>query len=533
MEAMTTPLAELSTPIAAALERIGAGCELAVELERPADSSHGDYATSVALRSAPRLRRSPREIAEALRQELAADERFETVEVAGPGFLNVRASAAWYRAALSAIGVAGASYGAGSAELPERVLVELVSANPTGALTVGSGRNGAYGDSVARLLAFAGHRVTREYYFNDAGGQIERLGASLRARALGREVPEDGYPGAEITEVAATLAVDADADDLTWARAAIPTLMERIRASLERLRIGIDIWFSERELHSADAVSSAIERARAGGHVYESEDAIWLRTTAFGDDKDRVLLKSDGAPTYFAADLAYVDYKFERGADRLIYVLGADHHGYVARLKAAAAVLGRDPEQVDVLIYQMMTVSGERMGKRRGNVVTVDEMLDEIGVDAFRYYLVQRSHDQTIDLDVDLAVEQSSTNPVYYVQYAHARIVSILRKAEEAGVEAVAFEGWTHDPEPGERALIRKLVEWPDVVSEATARRAPHRIVAWAHELAAAFHQFHHDHYVLHEDPDVRSFRLALCDATRAAVARALDLIGVEAPEHM
>jgi arginyl-tRNA synthetase len=309
-------------------------------------------------------------------------------------------------------------------------------------------------------------------------------------------------------------------------------MIGRIRGTLERVRVHMDIWFSEAELHASGALDRAIARARAAGYVDERDGAVWLRTTAFGDDKDRVLIKTDGTPTYLAADLAYVDHKFSRGHERLLYVLGADHHGYIRRLQAAAGCLGHDPERVEVLLYQMITISGERMGKRRGNVVTVDELADAIGVDALRYFLVARGHDQAMDIDVDLAVEQSSKNPVYYIQYAHARIRSILRKDEAQG-EQVAPDGGDYVPEPQERDVIKRLAEWPGVAQEAAERRAPHRVITWAHQLAGDFHVVHHDLLVLHQDPVVRGFRLALARATGDAIRRALDLVGVEAPDSM
>jgi arginyl-tRNA synthetase len=526
------PVADLHAAISAAVAGLTGGEVPELGLERPANPDHGDYATSVAMRLAPTLGRSPREIAEELAGIVGADAAVAEVEVAGPGFLNLRLAPAWYRGALAAMLADGAAFGAGTRASDVEVLVEFVSANPTGDLTIGSARNAAYGDSVARLLAFTGQRVVREYYFNDAGNQVDLFGRSVRARRLGEEVPEGGYPGPEVAEVAAALDLPDDAPEADWSARGIELMMTRIRASLERMRVAFDLWTSEQTLHASGAVGDAIERARAGGHVFEQDGATWLRTTTFGDDKDRVLLKADGETTYFAADLAYIDVKFKRGAGRALYVLGADHHGYVQRLKAAAACLGWDPEAVEILLYQLVTVSGERMGKRRGNVITLDGLADAIGVDAARYFLVQRSHDQVLDIDLDLAVETSSKNPVYYVQYAHARCCSILRKAEDEGL-AVGGVGTAHAPEPQEAALVRRLAEWPDAAAFAADLRAPHRVVAWAHDLAGDFHAFHHDLHVLHEDVDVRAFRLAAVRATREALARALDLVGVEAPERM
>ncbi len=529
---MTDLIARLSAPIAGAAAALADGVPVDVALERPADAEHGDYATSVALRLAPMLRRSPRSIAEDIAARISDGGDYAGVEVAGAGFVNLHLSPHWYHDAVAEAAAAGTRYGAGAPAARRNILVELVSANPTGDITVASARNGAYGDAVARLVAFAGHDVVREYYFNDQGGQIDKFGASVRARRRGEEPPEGGYPGAEPSALATQLDVDPDASVEEWTAAAVPLMFARIKASLARLRIDVDIWFSERELHSSGAVDRALARARAAGHVYDRDGATWLATAQFGDDKDRVLIKADGVPTYFAADIAYIEHKFARGHDRLLYILGADHHGYVARLQAAAACLGHDPAAVEVPIYQMVTVSGERMGKRRGNVVTADELIDAIGVDAARFFLVQRSHDQTMDIDLDLAVRTERENPVYYVQYAHARARSILRRAAEEGTGPTAG-GWAHAPERQERELVKRLVEWPQVAREAADRRAPHRVVAYLSQLAADFHVFHHDLRVLHDDADVRAFRLTVTGCVGDTIGTALDLIGVEAPDAM
>ena len=529
---MSDPVRALHDSIAAAVAAMTGGEVPDLALERPASADHGDYATSVAMRLAPILGRNPREIGEALSGAVGALPGVASAEVAGPGFVNLRLDDGWYRDALSDILAAGPDFGRRPVAPGDETLVEFVSSNPTGDLTIGSARNAAYGDSVARLIAFTGGRVTREYYVNDAGNQVQLFGASARARRRGEEVPEGGYPGPEVAEIAAALPLGDDAPLEDWVEQGVAAMLERIRASLARMRVEFDLWTSERGLHDSGAVAAAIAHARAEGRVFEQDGAVWLRTTDFGDDKDRVLVKADGEHTYFASDLAYIDHKFERGATRAIYVLGADHHGYVQRLRAAAACLGRDPEAVEILIYQLITVSGERMGKRRGNVITLDELVEAIGVDASRYFLVQRSHDQTLDIDLDLATEASSKNPVYYVQYAHARCASILRKAADEGL-AVDGVGARHAPEPVERALLRRLAEWPEQVALAADQRAPHRMAAWAHELAGDFHAFHHDAHVLHEDAEVRAFRLSLVRATQEALARALGLIGVTAPDRM
>ena len=487
-----------------------------VALERPSDPDHGDFATGIAMRLAPVLRRPPREVAEELAGSADLAELVERVEVAGPGFLNLHVARAWYREALTDVLDAGDSYGAGSAARPEYVQVELVSANPTGPLTVGSGRNGAYGDSVARLLAFAGHRVEREYYYNDAGRQMELFRASVEARRRGEEPPEDGYSGEYVAELAK---MDGDP---------VPAMLARIEASLERFRIHVDTWARQSELEGE------LPRLLEEIDTYEADGAVWLRATAYGAPKDYVLIRSPergGLPTYEAADVAYMRHKFEAGFERAIYVLGADHHGHLAYLKSLAAVLGYDPERVEVLLYQLVHLiehgEAKRVSKRRGDVVFLDDLVDEIGVDAARWYLVNRGHEQTIEIDIDLARERSEKNPVYYVQYAHARIAGILRNAGRASPAAELG----HDPAPEERDLIKRLAEFPGVVAEATERRGPHAVPVYAIRLADDFHRFYRHHRVL--ESEAEAFRLGLCRATQVVIARCLDLVGVTAPERM
>jgi arginyl-tRNA synthetase len=508
----------LPDPVARLEDALAEVAGAPVELERPNDADHGDYATNVALRLAPTQGRPPRDIAAGIAAEAVERGLAETAEAAGPGFVNLHVSDAWLGTALADVLAAGDSYGAGSAETPERVQVEMVSANPTGPLTVATARNGAYGDSVARLLTFTGHEVEREYYYNDAGTQMERFYASVEAVRRGEEPPEDGYRGEYIVELAA---LPGDP---------VPAMLERIEATLERFRVHFDTWALQSE------VEAEIPEAIALLDVYEADGAVWARTSAHGDDKDRVLVRSDGMPGYFAADAAYMRRKFARGLDRLIYVLGADHHGYVGRLQALAEMLGHPRESVEVLIYQLVHVveSGEarKMSKRRGDVVFLDELLDTIGVDAARWYLVSRGHDQTIELDVDLAKQQTQKNPVYYVQYAHARIAGILRNAGEKGLVAPSHE--VEPPGPlaiEERELVKRLLEFPALAAEAAERRAPHAIPTYAIRVADDFHRFYHEHRVL--DSESEDFRLGLCLATQLVVARCLDLIGVEAPERM
>ncbi len=433
------------------------------------------------------------------------------------------------------------SAGPQSAEqVTERINVEFVSANPTGPITAASGRGAALGDSIARVLEFAGHPVTREYYVNDRGGQIDRFASSIAARMTGQPLPEDGYEGEYVAEIGRGLEAEGiDPADLdAVGRRGIALMVAAAEETLRRYNVVFDTWSSERALHESGAVERALDQAREAGHVYESEGAIWLRTTSFGDDKDRVLIRSDGDPTYLLSDLAYHHDKLERGSDRLIDVLGADHHGYVERLRAALTVLGYDPGALEVAIMQLVHVieGGERaqMSKRSGEFVTLDELIDDIGADAARFFMLQRSHDTAVDLDLDLARKTSNDNPVYYVQYAHARIASILRKAGEGAEQRAAAEFTALPVEPSERALIKRLCELPYEVSETAQRRAPHRLCAYAMEVARDFHAFYRDCQVVGaKGAGVEEARLGLCLITKRTIARTLGLLGISAPERM
>jgi len=530
-----TPIDDLRTAVEAAAAELGNGAAATPTLERPKKAGFGDYSTNAAMLLAPKLGASPREIAErlgeALRERLG--ERVDRVEVAGPGFLNVFLSDAWYEAAVAHL-LAAEDWGAGTAADLERIVIEFVSANPTGPVTAAGGRHAAYGDALARLLEFAGHDVSREYYFNDAGRQLNRLGESIRARALGEPVPEDGYPGEYVAELAAEIpnAAARDAEDLAFAGGQL--MIERIKETLERFGVHFDTWFSERTLHEGGEIERALERVEKGGHAYRSDGALWLRTTDFGDTQDQVIVRSNGIPTYFAADVAYVENKVERGFERQITPLGADHHGYVPRFKAALAVLGGDPDRLEVPLLQFMHIveGGRRasMSKRRGEFVTLDDLVDQIGVDVTRYFLLQRSHDSTIDLDLDLAREESSENPVFYIQYAHARIASILRKA---GDKAPEIRGGL-SLHPAERELVKKLLAFPAEAAEAAERRAPHRIAVYSLELAQTFTAFYRDCVVIGAEPEgTEAFRIALSVASKRTLARALGLLGVSAPDTM
>jgi arginyl-tRNA synthetase len=488
-----------------------------VALERPTKAEHGDYATNVALQVAPTRRRPPREIAEELAAQALQLDEVERAEVAGPGFLNLWLAPAWYGVALGEALAAGHDYGAGSAPSPERIQVECVSANPTGPIVVASARNGAIGDSVARLLAFSGHDVEREYYYNDAGAQMDRFRASVDAVRRGEQPPEDGYRGAYVQDLAK---LDGDP---------VPHMLEQIEATLERFRIHFDSWARQSVLERE--LPTLLPKL----DTYEKDGAIWARSSAYGDEDDRVLIRSEeqgSGPTYRAADVAYLQHKLDRGFQRAIYVLGADHHGTRNWYAAIARMLGLDPERVEVLLYQLvhLTRGGQqtKMSKRRGDVVFLDEFIDEIGIDAARWYLVSRSPDQSIEIDVDLAAEKTQKNPVYYVQYAHARIAGIRRNAGDVAPSA-ELPG---ELAPEECELVKRIVEFPGVVETATERRGPHALPTYAIQLADDFHRFYHHHRVL-ESGESESFRLGLCAATQAVIARALDLIGVEAPDRM
>ena len=544
---METPLSQLRAAVQAASGAIagsGGAPSTPATLERPKKAGFGDYATNAAMLLAPVAGRPPREVAGSLAEELDArlGPLLDRVEVAGPGFLNLFLSDAWCVQALEHVLAAGSSYGAAGADPVERINVEFVSANPTGPMTAAGGRHAAYGDSLARLLEFTGHDVCREYYINDFGSQIRRLGESIQARARQQDAPEGGYEGEYVIELARRIpGAESDDVDVVGSRG-VGLLLEQIRASMQAIRVTFDVWFSEATLHAGDPtpVAHAFDELDARGASYRHEGALWLRTSDHGDDKNRVLERSTGEHTYFASDIAYHLDKAERGFDRLIDVWGADHHGYTGRMHAAFAALGRPANTLELVIMQFVNLieRGERasMSKRRGDFVTLDELIGLIGVDATRYFMLQRSHDTALDLDLDLARAQSSDNPVYYVQYAHARIASILARAREERValalsEAASFAG---PVDPSERTLIKKLLAFGEEVGEAAARRAPHRIAAYALELAQVFTAFYRDCQVIGAEGDgAESFRLALGFAAQRTIARALDLLGVSAPQTM
>ncbi len=522
-----------------------------VELSRPTEEKFGDYASNVALMLAPVARANPREIATEVAERVTALEGVASVDVAGPGFINLTLDNEWFVATLARILEAGRRWGAGDPGTGEKILLEFVSPNPTGPLVVVSARHAAYGDALARILAFAGHDVQRECYINDTGRQVRLFGEALVARAAGREVPEGGYEGEYVLDLARELGVGGDDDPAEAGARAVDLMVERMVPVFEGFRLHFDRIQGERELHDTGLVDEAIAELERRGHTFVEDGATFLRTTAFGDDKDRAIVRADGTPTYFAADLGYLLHKYRRGVDRLVYVLGADHHGYVARLRAAAQALGHPADSCEVVIMQMVSLveNGEqrKMSKRRGDFVPMTELIDRIGVDASRYFLLQRSHDQALDLDLDLATEQDSTNPVYYVQYAHARICSILRKAEAEGARVFdpsrgAFTAADRSADsageplgPTERRLVKRLAELPVAVRDAAERRAPHRIAHFAHDLASDFSQFYRDCRVVGDGvtPSQTYMRSALATAARDGLATCLDLLGVAAPDSM
>ena len=544
---MTTIRTELRDAVAAARDRAVAAGELPIGdsppppivIAEPARPEHGDYATNVAMQLAPIVRAAPLQIAETLRRSLTLPTGVAEAIIERPGFLNFRLDPGWVGAQVGTIRQAGAAFGRSEIGRGQRINVEYISANPTGPLHIGNARGGFIGDVLAAALEATGRRVTREYYVNDFGSQVRDFGESVYLARTGQS-GEAGYKGEYIERIAAEVP-----DEVLAAVNPLPAIgawawnrvFDDIKATLERLGMRFDVYKSERQLHDAGEVAEGIERLRAAGHVYEADGAIWFRATTFGDDKDRVLIRSNGAPTYFAADVAYLLDKFERGFDHLIYILGPDHHGDMARLKGATAALGHDPEAMEIIIYQHVRLAGgAKMSKRAGTFVTLDELVSEVGPDATRFFFVMRSASQHLDFDLELAKSQSSENPVYYVQYAHARCCSILRLAAERGVAAEESQAAELLRHPAEQALIRRLIALPDVIADAAERHATHELPRYAMEVASLFSQFYRDCHVLSDEPAeaaISSARLALVDATRQVLTNLLGLLGVSAPESM
>jgi arginyl-tRNA synthetase len=525
------------------------GVPTTVKVERPRQKEHGDYATNVAMQLAGKAGMNPREFASLLASRLEQSEGIGAAEVAGPGFLNIRAEASAQGVVAAQVVAAGASYGASDTFAGEKINLEFVSANPTGPLHIGGVRWAAVGDALGRVFTMAGAQVTREYYFNDHGGQIDRFARSLLANAQGRPAPEDGYGGSYIEEIAKAVLVERpDALDLpddeaqeVFRSIGVEMMFGEIKQSLHDFGVDFDVYFHEDNLHKSGAVARAVERLTQLGNTYEKDGALWLATEKFGDDKDRVVIKSDGQGSYLSGDLAYYLDKRERGFDRCFIMLGADHHGYVDRLMAMCSAFGDTPHvNLEILIGQLVNLlkDGEplRMSKRAGTVVTIDDLVGAIGVDAARYALARYSSDSPIDLDLDLWAKQSSDNPVFYVQYAHARVSSILRNAADLGLGTDDFDPalLAHEKEGD---LLRALAEFPRVVAAAAELREPHRVARYLEDTAAAYHRFYDNCRVLpmgDEEPNsLHTARLTLVAATRTVLANGLALLGVSAPERM
>ena len=520
----------------------------AVTVERPRNPEHGDYATNLALQVGKKAGANPREFAGWLATALTDADGIAAAEVAGPGFVNLRIETAAQGVIIADIAAAGAEYGHSGLLAGRSINLEFVSANPTGPIHIGGTRWAAVGDALGRLLSTQGAQVVREYYFNDHGTQIDRFADSLIAAAKSEPAPEDGYAGAYINDIAAQVLDQApevmslpEAQQRETFRAiGVDLMFSHIKSSLHAFGTDFDVYTHEDSMHTSGRVDQAIAKLRENGAIYEKDGATWLRTTEFGDDKDRVVIKSDGAPAYIAADLAYYLDKRQRGFDLCIYMLGADHHGYIARLKAAAAALGDDPDTVEVLIGQLVNLVRDgqpvRMSKRAGTVITLDDLVEAIGTDAARYALIRSSVDSPIDIDLALWSSASAENPVYYVQYAHARLCALARNAAELGLAP----DLSHLAELGhdrEGALIRTLGDYPRVLQSAAALREPHRVCRYLEDLAGDYHRFYDSHRVLPQGDesagDVHRARLALCAATRQVIANGLDILGVSAPERM
>jgi arginyl-tRNA synthetase len=537
-------LADLSADGAITLS----GVPETVTVERPRQKGHGDYATNVALQLAKQAGMAPRDFAGLVAERLAAQDGVAGVEVAGPGFLNITVAAAAQGQVADDVVAAGAAYGGSEAGGKQNVNIEFVSANPTGPVTLASARWAAVGDTLARLLEVSGYQVSREYYFNDHGAQIDRFSRSLLASARHEPTPEDGYPGQYIAEIAAAVvkehpdAVGLPDDEALEAfrKYGVGLMFDEIKQTLVDFRVPFDVYFHENDLYESGATERAIARLRELGNIYEQDGAVWLRTEKYGDDKDRVIVKSDGHGAYISGDAAYYLDKRERGFDRCLILLGADHHGYVGRMMALCAAFGDEPGvNLEIIIGQMVNLlshgSVVRMGKRSGNIITLLDLVDEIGIDAARYALVRNHIETNLDIDLDLWAKATSDNPVFYVQYAHARVSSILRNAADLGLEPASHPELLSHEKEGE--LLRALADFPRVVAAATTLREPHRVARYLEDTAASYHRFYDNCRVLpmgDEDPtDLHRARLRLVEATRIVLANGLGLLGVSAPERM
>ena len=525
------------------------GVPSTVVVERPKVREHGDYATNVALQLGKKAGMAPRDLAGLLAKELESADGIGSVDIAGPGFLNIKVDAGTQGSVAADVVAAGASYGSNDLFAGEKINLEFVSANPTGPLHIGGTRWAAVGDALGRVFTFSGAEVTREYYFNDHGAQIDRFSRSLLASARGQDAPEDGYGGAYISEIVTdvlkerpdTLDLPDDEAQEVFRQVGVNLMFDEIKATLHEFGVDFDVYFHEDNLHKSGAVQKAIDRLTALGNTYEQDGALWLRTEKYGDDKDRVIVRSNGEPAYLSGDLAYYLDKRERGFDRCFIMLGADHHGYVARMMAMCAAFGDTPhENLEILIGQMVNLLSDgaplRMSKRAGTVITLDDLVEAIGRDAARYALARYSSDSTIDIDLDLWSKASSDNPVYYVQYAHARVSSLLRNGAELGLDHTGADTTllVHEKE-GE--LLRALAGFPRVVSAAATLREPHRVARYLEDTAASYHRFYDNCRVLpmgDEEPnELHRARLLLVAATRTVIGNGLALLGVSAPERM
>ena len=545
----------IKAALTAAIEKaalVEAGTELTIHLETPKDKANGDFATNIAMQLTKLAKKPPRAIAEAILENLETEGTdIEKIEVAGPGFINITVRKDFLASVVKAALEQGENYGRTNTGNGEKVQVEFVSANPTGDLHLGHARGASVGDSLCNVMDFAGYNVSREYYINDAGNQINNLAYSLEARykqALGMdaEMPEDGYHGPDIIEIAGKLKEEFGADILEksdeerfkfFREHGLRLELAKLQNDLKNFRVEFDVWYSETSLYGNGKIEAALDKLKANGHVFEEDGANWFRSTTFGDDKDRVLIKNDGSFTYLTPDIAYHEDKLQRGYDKLINIWGADHHGYIPRMKAAIEALGYDRGTLEVDIIQMVQLykNGEKfkMSKRTGNAVTMRELVEEVGLDAVRYFFVKTAGDSHMDFDLDLAVSQSNENPVYYAQYAHARINSILRAATEQGYQA-SLENLGLLTAEKEEDVLKKVAGFPQIVADAAKHRTPHRIANYIQELAATFHSFYNAEKVINTDnKELTEARLALITSVKTTLANALRLIGVNAPEQM
>ena len=542
----------LADLLRAAMEAAGTSTTAAIQFERPRRREHGDWSTNVALAAAKEQKTNPRELATSLIEHLPDAPFVDRVEVAGPGFLNFHLSAEWLHDVVRRAADPAARFGRSASGKGKKVNVEFVSANPTGPINVVSGRHAAVGDALASLFEATGHQVTREFYVNDHGRQARLFGESIEAHYLrtfgvDADLPEDGYKGEYVADLARELAgelgpqlLDATPEQRNEVLRdkGLLRMQQEMRVSLERFRTRFDVWFSERTLHESGQIEDTLSHLTEQGLAEKRDGALWFLSTKFGDDKDRVLVRENGVPTYLAGDAGYLRDKFGRGFEHLLYLWGADHHGTVARLKAMAQALGHDPEDVEIRLVQVVTLASEgqslKGSKRAGVFVTLDELVDEVGVDAARYTFLTRGIDAPLDFDIEAAKEQAPENPVYYVQYAHARICSILRRAAEEGHRTDAASALLDRlGHPSEDALMRKLASFEEVVAEAAEQRAPQKMTRYVEELASGFSAFYRDCKVVTDDADLTGARLALCVATKSVIAEALGLLSVSAPERM